>query len=125
MCIRYSSYSVFHQRHVLIRPVSHNDATITWHGVRRGRPDFSEHSHSIAFELKAPARGEHVFVMINAFWEPLSFEIPPPWADRTWHRVIDTSLPAGQDYLPPEQAPQASSGAYCVCSRSVVVLVSQ
>ena len=119
------SYSVFHQRHVLIRPVSHNDATITWHGVRRGRPDFSEHSHSIAFELKAPARGEHVFVMINAFWEPLSFEIPPPWADRTWHRVIDTSLPAGQDYLPPEQAPQASSGAYCVCSRSVVVLVSQ
>jgi glycogen operon protein len=119
------SYSVFHQKHVLTRPHSRSGAAIAWHGVCLGKPDFSEHSHSIAFELKAPEKGEHVFVIVNAFWEPLSFEVPPSWANRTWHRVIDTSLAGGEDFLPPEEAPQVVSGIYPASARSCVVLIAQ
>ena len=119
------SYSVFHHKHVLTRPLSHTDTTITWHGVRLNRPDFGEDSHSMAFELKAPAKGERVFVILNAFWEPLAFEIPPSWTGQTWRRLIDTSLAGGEDYVPPAKAPHIGSRLYRAHARSAVVLVSK
>ncbi|MFY9399004.1 MAG: glycogen debranching enzyme, partial [Desulfomonilia bacterium] len=119
------AYSVFHQRHILTRPPAVSDATIIWHGVRLREPDFGEHSHSLAFELIAPSKDEHVFVIVNAFWEPLSFEIPPPLAGRTWRRLIDTSLAAGQDCLPLEEAPRVGAREYLARERSTVVLASR
>jgi len=119
------SYSVFHHKYVLTRSLSHTDTTITWHGVHLNRPDFSEDSHSIAFELKAPAKGEHVFAILNAFWEPLAFEIPPSWTGQTWHRLIDTSLAGGEDYVPLAKAPHIGSKLYQADARSTVVLVSK
>src|SRR5262249_25669513 len=49
---------------------------ITWHGIRLGQPDWSDSSHSIAFTVEVER--EHLFfhVIVNAYWEPLDFELP-------------------------------------------------
>jgi glycogen operon protein len=97
---------------------------MSWHGVNLGEPDFGEHSHSIALEMKAPDRGEHVFLMINAFWEPLSFELPRPDHGCSWHRLIDSSLSPGEDCLTLEEAPGIRTKRYRLTERSVAMLVS-
>ena len=52
-------------------------AHIEWHGVALNRPDWSDHSHSLAFTLRS-LRGRFLLHgMLNAYWEPLTFELPP------------------------------------------------
>ena len=50
---------------------------IAWHGVALERPDWGDPSHSLAFTLRS-LRGRFLLhVMLNAYWEPLTFEMPP------------------------------------------------
>lgn len=73
-------------------------ANITRHGV--DCPDWSQKSHSLAFTLQS-LRGRYTFhVMINAFWEPLAFELPAPTGGGTWRRCIDTALASPADIQP-------------------------
>ncbi len=53
------------------------NSTINWHGVKLGRPDWSDDSHSLAFTLTNPKYPYSLHVMINSYWKALSFEIPP------------------------------------------------
>ncbi len=99
-------------------------AQIEWHGVALGRPDWGGDSHSIAFTTKS-LRGRFVIhAMLNAYWEPLTFELPP--ADRDggrWRRWIDTSLPSPQNISAWEEAQIVSGPAYVAGPRSVALLV--
>ena len=52
-------------------------AQIEWHGVTLHNPDWSEHSHSLAFTLHSLSGNFLFHVMLNAYWEPLTFELPP------------------------------------------------
>jgi isoamylase len=52
-------------------------AKIEWHGVKLGSPDWSEHSHSLAFSLQSLRARFLIHSMLNAYWEPLTFELPP------------------------------------------------
>jgi glycogen operon protein len=64
-------------------------------------------------------------LILNAYWEPLEFELPPvgdPWP-RAWSRWIDTSLESPQDIVPWETAPSVIGHYYRAGARSVVVLV--
>lgn len=61
---------------------------ITWHGVKLNDPDWSYHSHSLAYQLKEEFGDYQYHFMINAWQEPLSFEIPQ--TDHKWFKVIDT-----------------------------------
>jgi glycogen operon protein len=63
--------------------------------------------------------------MLNAYWEPLRFELPPP-ADggSEWLRWIDTSLTSPDDTLPWEKAPAVVEGHYLVQPRSMAFLVA-
>jgi glycogen operon protein len=95
----------------------------TWHGVKLGQPDWGTTSHSLAFT--AQPRGAKMFfhVMLNAYWEPLDFELPPPGEkDNPWRRWIDTSLDSPQDIVEWENARPIQERAYRVERRSVVVL---
>lgn len=99
-------------------------ADIKWHGVALNRPDWSEHSHSLAFTL-CSLRGRFLLhVMLNAYWEPLTFELPPIPAEsgEPWRRCIDTALASPDDIYPWEKAPTVAQAAYVVQSRSVVLL---
>jgi glycogen operon protein len=96
-----------------------DQAQLQWHGVKLGGPDWGEDSHSIAFTLKS-LRGRFVIhAMINAYWEPLSFELPCA----RWRRWIDTSLPSPHDIAPWEEAETVPGPSYVAAPRSVALLV--
>jgi glycogen operon protein len=98
-------------------------ARIAWHGVELGRPDWSDHSHSLAYTLGAPHWRFVLHAMFNAWSEPLTFELPTGEPYR-WQRCVDTALPSPDDYRPLPEAPLVTEAAYRVAPRSCVVLVS-
>jgi glycogen operon protein len=95
-----------------------------WHGVRLNRPDWRDSSHSVAFSVAVPRQGLWFYMIFNAFWEPLDFELPTPpdGAGGRWRRWIDTSLESPQDIVPWPTAPAVLDGSYPVSPRTVVVL---
>ena len=99
---------------------------ITWHGVTLDRPDWSASSHSIAFTAKVTRERVSVHVILNAYWEPLEFELPPPpdGCPRPWRRWIDTFLDSPDDIVEWEGAPAVPGHRYRAEPRSVVVLVA-
>ncbi len=98
-------------------------ARIDWHGVALDRPDWSEHSRSLAFTLKS-VRGRFLLHgMLNAYWEPLVFELPPaPAGYDTWRRCIDTALRSPDDIYRWDVAPAVTTTTYEVQPRAVVLL---
>ncbi len=99
--------------------------SFTWHGVRLHAPDWAPYSHSLAVELYHPDNGEHLHVMLNAYWEPLTFALPALRCDTHWRRIIDTALPSPDDFCEPDVAPVNEAMTYRLAPRSVVVLLAQ
>jgi isoamylase len=99
---------------------------LEWHGVVLNQPDWGEHSHSLALTVRMP-NGQFVrHVMLNAYWEPLTFALPPAGDGREpWRRCIDTALEAPDDIHPWEDAPFVSDATYAVQPRSVVLLMTR
>ena len=104
-------------------------AEIDWHGVRLGRPDWSDSSHSLALTVRPRQRRIPLWlhVMFNAYWEPLDFELPlaPAAAVSGWQRWIDTSLEWPDDNMDAVAAPTVPGMQYRVAPRSVVTLFSR
>jgi isoamylase len=96
--------------------------TIAWHGVNLWRPDWSNNSHSVALGASTRLAGLTVHLIMNAYWEPLNFELPLLEGGRTWRRWIDTSLDSPNDIVPWQDAPTFTDRAYRATPRSVVVL---
>jgi isoamylase len=99
-------------------------ARLEWHGVKLGRPDWSDGSHSLAFTLRSLRARFLLHAMFNAYWEPLTFELPPvPLEGREkWRRCIDTALPTPDDICPWQDASIVSQAKYEVQPRSMVLL---
>ena len=97
---------------------------IVWHGVRLGQPDWGENSHSLAFELTHPTAQNHRYVILNAYWEPLEFELPQLSEGRRWARLVDTGLAPPQDFTNPAEALPDDTPTYLAQSRSAVVLTA-
>jgi glycogen operon protein len=98
-----------------------------WHGIGVGQPDWGDNSHSLAFEATLRDEGLRVYLILNAYWEPLEFELPPTGDGgvRSWRRWIDTSHPTQDDIVPWQTAPRLTSATYPAAARSVVVLFEQ
>jgi glycogen operon protein len=94
----------------------------TWHGVKLGQPDWSNNSHSLA--LQAQAHGENLifYFIMNAYWEPLDFELPPAATGNSWKRWIDTSLESPDDIVEWQKSPEIASPSYRAEPRSMIVL---
>jgi glycogen operon protein len=62
--------------------------------------------------------------MLNAYWEPLSFELPPVPADHQhgWRRWIDTALDSPDDICSWQAASVVKQLTYVAQPRSVVLL---
>jgi len=101
-----------------------NQARIEWHGVTLKHPDWSDHSHSLAFTLRSLRDRFLLHGMLNAYWEPLTFELPPVPAEcpQAWRRCIDTALRPPDDIRPWETAAVVGQATYVVQPRSVVLL---
>jgi glycogen operon protein len=97
---------------------------IRWHGIALDRPDWSDHSHSLAFTLRSLQARFFLHGMLNAYWEPLTFELPATGgaAGEPWRRCIDTALASPADIQPWHVAPVVAGETYTVQPRSVVFL---
>ena len=98
---------------------------IAWHGVKLLQPDWSDWSHSIALSAELPNEKLQCYLALNAYWEPLEFELPKLAAGRAWHRWIDTALDSPQDIVDWESAPTIDCDKYLVQSHSVLMLVTE
>jgi len=101
---------------------------ITWHGLKPNEPDFGGGSRFIAWVLEAYETDQRsdksVYVASNTFWEPLTLQLPVA-KDRRWYRVVDTSLPVGEDIVVEEEAFFLPDPSYVVHPRSTIVLVAR
>jgi len=100
------------------------EANKTWHGVKLYQPDWGDCSHSVALGAELGSEGLHFHLILNAYWEPLEFELPSFDDGRPWRRWIDTALDSPQDIVPWEEAPTVPGSAYRVGARSVAMLFS-
>ena len=93
------------------------------HGTRLGKPDTGDMSRSIAIAFW----GEHLVLhlILNAYWEPLTFELPAPAGHLAWHRVVDTTLPSPDDLASAVDAAVVDADTYTAGPRSVVVLAAR
>jgi len=92
---------------------------VSWYGVGP-TVDLSHDSHSLAFCLHGASQGDDdIYVMINAYWEELEFNVQEGTAQE-WKKIVDTALPSPDDFsddeIPLEQT------KYLLAPRSIVVL---
>jgi isoamylase len=97
-----------------------------WHGIRPFQPDWNDNSHSLAFSTKVPDVDLAFYVIFNAYWESLRFELPA-WLSgeqMQWRRWIDTFLESPNDIVEWHEAQAlADNASYLAQPRSVVVLL--
>jgi isoamylase len=110
------------ERIALTRLIS--QANKHWHGIKLDAPDWSDHSHSVAFSAELRKEEMYCYFIFNAYWESLEFELPiiaGTAADR-WRRWIDTSLDSPHDIVDWQTAPPTLGRTYRAGSQSVIVL---
>ncbi len=95
---------------------------IDWHGIKLYQPDWSDHSHSLAFTVQG--RDLLFHIIFNAYREPLEFELPPLPGEppAAWRRIIDTCRESPDDIGDMSRAPAVDGQTYCVQAHSVVLL---
>jgi glycogen operon protein len=100
---------------------------IQWHGVRLNQPDWGEDSHTLAFTVTSVHGRFRLHMMINAYWKPLAFDVPPAEAARQgpWRRVSDTALASPEDVQEPLTAPIHEAASYLVQPRALAVLIAR
>jgi glycogen operon protein len=118
------SLDIFRGGHGLSLTQFLRQAQLQWHGVELHEPDWSYTSHTLAFTVQDRTGFFHL--ILNAYWEPLDFEIPPPpeSSPNGWRRVIDTYLDAPDDFCERTEAPSIEGWTYQVQPHSVVLLVA-
>jgi isoamylase len=116
--------SVEHERQRVSLNQMLHDARKAWHGVKLGQPDWSSCSHSLAFSADLPGHELTMHLILNAYWEPLDFELPIVSNGGPWRRWIDTALEPPQEIVEWQAAPPVPGRIYQAAPRSVVVLAS-
>jgi glycogen operon protein len=96
-----------------------------WHGVNLNQPDWSSDSHSIALEANVLGQGLRFYWILNAYWEPLDFELPLISQETPWLRWIDTALEPPNEITEWEEACEVVGTSYKAGPRSVVVLFAK
>ena len=95
-----------------------------WNGIKLHMPDWGDCSHSIAFCVEALKEPLFVYVIFNAYWEALEFELPRirDAQQMVWHRWIDTFRAPPEDIVSWETAPPVAGYRYRAEPRSTIVL---
>ena len=116
------SLDVFKEDHGLSLNQLLQIAQINWHGIRLNQPDWSDHSHSLAFTVQG--RDVLFHIIFNAYRQALEFELPPAAGDAQagWRRIIDTYLESPKDICNMLEAPPVDRQTYLVQPHAVVLL---
>ena len=121
------SLDLFREDHGLSLNQLLQAAQIDWHGTTLNQPDWSDHSHSLAFTVQGPGLELLFHIIFNAYREALDFELPPSPSDAParWRRIIDTYLESPNDICDMAQAPAVEGRTYCVQPHSVILLARE
>jgi glycogen operon protein len=105
---------------------------ISWHGVLPWHPDWSASSRTLAFMIcgrhhEAMGGDPHfIYVLLNMYYEPLSFGLPVLPKKMLWHRFADTSLSAPDDICEPgQEKPIEVQKSYAIRERSIAILLGK
>jgi len=105
---------------------------LRWFSPDLGSPDWEDpNARTVCVQLDATEDGSDVgvdrlFFIYNGHYEPQWIKLPELRSDRGWHRAIDTSLPAGEDFLDTgKEITIDPADHYLVNARSTVVLFAQ
>ena len=98
---------------------------ICWHGVQAYLPDWGAHSHALAMSAISLDVKVAIYVIFNAYWAPLTFNLPlpPQDIDGNWRRILDTALPSPLDIIPLGEPLPEIKGSYEVAPRSACLFV--
>jgi glycogen operon protein len=118
-------HPVLRQRRFLATAPSQMPA-VTWHGCRLGQPDWSWASRSLAMHVSSGNADVDLYLLANAYWESLRFELPTPSGLKQWYRFIDTQRrPPDEIYQEDDMPLLTTPSHYDVGPRTVVVLVGK
>jgi glycogen operon protein len=113
------------------RDLSHDARPdIRWYGMNLDEPAWSDPElRTVAFQLDGAESdrlaGDYLlFFILNADWRERPVRIPEPGAGRSWYRIVDTSLPAGQDFVAEREFFLQPADGYVAKARSTVVLLA-
>jgi glycogen operon protein len=123
LCARRAQRVIDHEQQRVSINALLREANESWHGVKLNQPDWSDSSRSIALSGELKRQGLHFHLMLNAFWEPLTFELPI-LDGLNWCRWIDTARNSPDDICNWERAPKWKGATYEVADRSVVMLIA-
>lgn len=106
-------------------PDEHGHPDIEWHGCLLRSPGWADpSSHVLAFTIWGKGQDDDIHVMLNMESLDLAFQVPA-LQEKTWVRVVDTSLASPLDVADTGQAIPVTENRYQVVRHSVVVLVSK
>ena len=98
---------------------------ISWHGTTLNEPGWNDpHARALAWTVAGSLAHSDIHVMVNMYWEPLTFEIPQI-NERAWYTAVNTALPSPQDINAPGNEVLVNSHHVEVSGRSIVVLISR
>jgi glycogen operon protein len=102
-------------------------STIRWHGLKLDQPGWEPDSRILSVTLGLPEGDYLGQLMVNAYWEDLDFELPPPpgGPEEPWLRLVDTALDPPHDIALPNGVSEVRGPTYRVLARSFVFLVAK
>jgi glycogen operon protein len=96
---------------------------VRWHGVRLNEPDWNDNSHTVVAAVRLLGYRLSMHLIVNAYWEPLDFELPPLEDPREgWRRCLDTYFDPPDDICDLASAPRLQRSIYRAQPRSVALL---
>ncbi len=107
-------------------------ADISWHGIQAWNADWSGSGRTLAFLLSGNhAKGgtiqdNYIYVAMNMYWDPFTFELPGLPQEMQWHVFANTGATPPDDCYEPGSEPMLSDPySILVGGRSVVILVGK
>jgi glycogen operon protein len=119
------THRIFREKRFWAAVDGDKEPRVVLHGPKLGKPHTDYNSHCLAIELRHPDDESNLYVIFNAFWKQLVFQLPPLPSGKYWSRLVDTSLPAPDDSVSPENAPPVDKDSYAAQARSSVILMTQ
>ncbi|MFO0123712.1 MAG: glycogen debranching protein GlgX [Inhella sp.] len=121
IALRNQRESVRHAPHLSLEKLM-TLVRVQLHGVHLRQPDLCDASHSLAVTASSLSGDLRMHFALNAYWEPLAFELPP---GLNWRRVLDTGRASPHDLVALDDAEAVSGGSHTVAPRSVVALFAR
>ena len=104
------------------------ECEVSFNGSRLGDPDWSWESRSLAAHYVETCEGRRrdFYLLANAWWEPLAFDLPALDGGRRWRLKIDTMADSPADIFAAGREPEAPDQKQILTgSRSIILLAAE